>query len=182
VVEVTNGARVDATAQGGGFKPRSRREWHNPSSGEAGGWARLEEERTLAKFGTSDGRLAEFRRYRERMNERILASDHLGIKRFFTLDGAAYRDGALPETTKELLGLVASTVLRCDDCIDYHLIRCVEVGWSDEELLDALNIALVVGGSIVIPHLRHAVETIDLLRAEAGGPPAETPVASSGQG
>jgi AhpD family alkylhydroperoxidase len=116
----------------------------------------------------SDDRLEEFRRYRERMNDRILKADHLGIKRFFSLDGAAYRDGALPERTKELLGLVSSTVLRCDDCIDYHLIRCVEVGWSDEELLDALNVALVVGGSIVIPHLRHAVETIDLLRAEAG--------------
>ena len=136
----------------------------------------------MAKHRVSDGRLEEFRRYRERMNERILASDHLGIKRFFTLDGAAYRDGALPENTKELLGLVASTVLRCDDCIDYHLIRCVEVGWSDEELLDALNVALVVGGSIVIPHLRHAVETIDLLRAETSGAPDGSSVASSGQG
>jgi AhpD family alkylhydroperoxidase len=101
------------------------------------------------------------------MNERILGIDHLGIKRFFNLDSAAYRDGALDARTKELLGLVASAVLRCNDCIDYHLIQCVEAGFTDEELYDALNVALVVGGSIVIPHLRHAVESIDLLRAEA---------------
>jgi AhpD family alkylhydroperoxidase len=111
-------------------------------------------------------RLDEFRAYRQKMNDRIMEIDHLGIKRFFNLDTAAYREGALEPRTKELLGLVASAVLRCNDCIDYHLIQCVEVGWSDEELHDALNVALVVGGSIVIPHLRHAVETIDLLRAE----------------
>ncbi len=68
---------------------------------------------------------------------------------------------------RSCLGLVASTVLRCNDCIDYHLVQCVQAGWTDAELYDALNVALVVGGSIVIPHLRHAVETIDLLRAEA---------------
>ena len=112
-------------------------------------------------------RLDEFRAYRARMNERIGEIDHLGIKRFFSLDSGAYRDQALDGKTKELLGLVASTVLRCNDCIDYHLDQCVDAGWSDEELFDALNVALVVGGSIVIPHLRHAVETIDLLRAEA---------------
>lgn len=112
-------------------------------------------------------RLDKFQTYRERMNERILAADHLGIKRFFNLDTNAYKDGALPGNTKELLGLVASAVLRCNDCIDYHLIQCVEAGFSDEELYEALNVALVVGGSIVIPHLRHAFETIDLLRAES---------------
>jgi AhpD family alkylhydroperoxidase len=112
-------------------------------------------------------RLDDFRAYRERMNERILSIEHLGVKRFFNLDSAAYRDGPLDGRTKELLGLVASAVLRCNDCIDYHLIQCVEAGWSDEELIDALNVALIVGGSIVIPHLRHAVETIDLLRQEA---------------
>ena len=111
-------------------------------------------------------RMDNFRAYRERMNERIMDADHLGIKRFFNLDTAAYRDGALDAPTKELLGLVASAVLRCNDCIDYHLIQCVEAGWSDAELYDALNVALVVGGSIVVPHLRHAFETIDLLRAE----------------
>lgn len=111
----------------------------------------------------------EFRKYRERMNERVLSVDHLGIKRFFGLDSGAYRDGALKPEVKELLGLVASTVLRCNDCIDYHLEQCLNHGWEDAELYDALNVALVVGGSIVIPHLRHAVETIDLLREERSG-------------
>lgn len=110
-------------------------------------------------------RLEAFRAHRERMNARIGEIDHLGLKRFFALDFAAYRDGALDGRTKELLGLVASAVLRCDDCIDYHLDQCLAAGWSDDELYDALNVALVVGGSIVIPHLRHAVETIDLIRA-----------------
>ena len=114
-------------------------------------------------------RLDDFRDYRNRMNERIAQIDHLGIRRFFNLDTAAYRDGALDAKTKELLGLVASAVLRCNDCIDYHLIRCVDAGWTDAELHDALNVALIVGGSIVIPHLRHAVETIDLLRADSIG-------------
>lgn len=111
-------------------------------------------------------RLDDFRSYHQKMNKRIFEIEHLGIKRFFNLDTAAYRDGVLDEKTKELLGLVASTVLRCNDCIDYHLERCTEVGWSDEEMYDALNVALIVGGSIVIPHLRHAVETIDLLREQ----------------
>ena len=103
------------------------------------------------------------------MNAKIHEADHLGIKRFFALDGQAYADGALPGKTKELLGLTASAVLRCNDCIDYHLIRCVEAGYSDDELHDALNVALVVGGSIVIPHLRHAFETLETLRAEEDG-------------
>jgi len=111
-------------------------------------------------------RLDEFRGYRRRMNERILDAGHLGIKRFFNLDTKAYEEGALPASTKELLGLVASAVLRCNDCIDYHLIQCVEAGLTDAELYEALNVALVVGGSIVVPHLRHAFETIDMLRAE----------------
>ncbi len=111
-------------------------------------------------------RLEQFRLYREKMNAKILDGEHLGIKRFFNLDTAAYRDGALSGKTKELLGLVASAVLRCNDCIDYHLIQCVAADYSDEELHDALNIALIVGGSIVIPHLRHAYETIELLRTK----------------
>ena len=111
-------------------------------------------------------RLDEFQAYRSRMNARIGEIDHLGIKRFFNLDTAAYREGTLDGKTKELLGLVASTVLRCNDCIDYHILQCIEAGWSDDELYDALNVALVVGGSIVIPHLRHAVETIDLVRTQ----------------
>lgn len=110
-------------------------------------------------------RLEAFEAYRTRMNRRILEEkDHLGIKRFFSLDSAAYRDGALDSRTKELLGLVASLVLRCNDCVDYHLMQCVDAGWSDAEIDDALNVGLVVGGSIVIPHLRHAVETLDLIR------------------
>lgn len=109
-------------------------------------------------------RIIEFEEYRERMNNRIFEINHLGIKRFFNLDTSAYQDGVIDSKVKELLGLVASTVLRCNDCIDYHIIQCVKAGWKDEELYDALNVALIVGGSIVIPHLRHAVETIDLLR------------------
>ncbi len=115
----------------------------------------------------TSNRIDAFAAYRERMNHRILEEkDHRGIKRFFNLDTAAYRDGALDSRTKELLGLVASMVLRCNDCIDYHIGQCVEAGFSDDELDDAMNVALVVGGSIVIPHLRHAVETIDLTRAK----------------
>ena len=113
--------------------------------------------------------LDEFRSFRERMNAKILAADHLGIKRFFALDTQAYADGALPGKTKELLGLVASAVLRCDDCIDYHLIQCVRAGFTDAEIHDALNVSLVVGGSIVIPHVRHAFATLEELRAEEGG-------------
>jgi AhpD family alkylhydroperoxidase len=115
--------------------------------------------------------LDEFRARRQRGNERVLGAGHQGINRFFNLDSAAYRDGALDARTKELLGLVASGVLRCNDCIDYHLERCVQAGWNDQQLLEALNVALVVGGSIVIPHLRHAAETIDALRAEGPAPP-----------
>jgi AhpD family alkylhydroperoxidase len=112
----------------------------------------------------TNSRLDEFEEYRSKMNDRIMEIDHLGIKRFFNLDNAAYNGGALDNKTKELLGLVASTVLRCNDCIDYHIIQCVKIGWSDTEIYDALNVALVVGGSIVIPHLRHAVESLDLAR------------------
>lgn len=110
-------------------------------------------------------RLDEFQLNRSRMNQRIAEIEHLGIKRFFNLDTNAYHDAALDAKTKELLGLVASMVLRCNDCIDYHILQCVEAGWTDEELYDALNVALVVGGSIVIPHLRHAVESLDLARS-----------------
>jgi AhpD family alkylhydroperoxidase len=111
-----------------------------------------------------------FRARRERGNERILATDHLGLKRFMRLDSATYDDGALPGRTKELLGLVASAVLRCNDCIDYHLEQCVGAGFTREEIVEALNVAVIVGGSIVIPHLRHALETLETLEAIAPAP------------
>lgn len=113
-----------------------------------------------------NNRLDQFRESRERMNEKIMELDHLGIKRFFNLDTKTYRDGALSSQTKELLGLVASTVLRCNDCIDYHLEQCARTGSTREEIVDALNVALVVGGSIVIPHLRHAVASLEILQEE----------------
>ena len=111
-------------------------------------------------------RLERFRRERQRQNARILEAGHLGIKRFFNLDEAAYRDGALDAKTKEMLGLVASMVLRCNDCIDYHLIQCVQLGVTEAELLEAMNVGLLVSGSIVIPHLRHAFDTMDVLLAD----------------
>ncbi len=116
-----------------------------------------------------EDRLSAFEVYRHQMNERIAEIDHLGIKRFFNLDTKAYEDGALDASTKELLGLVASMVLRCNDCIDYHILQCVDAGWTDAALYDAFNVALVVGGSIVIPHLRHAVETLDIYRKRQQG-------------
>jgi AhpD family alkylhydroperoxidase len=110
--------------------------------------------------------LQKFRKSREVMNEKILDLNHLGIKRFFNLDSNTYKDGALPAQTKELLGLVASAVLRCNDCIDYHLEQSAKTGSTKEEIIEAMNVALVVGGSIVIPHLRHAIQTIEQLEAE----------------
>jgi AhpD family alkylhydroperoxidase len=107
--------------------------------------------------------LSEFRHYREKMNEAILSAGNLSIKRFFALDTRTYEAGALDVKTKELLGLVASMVLRCDDCITYHTIRCREEGVTDAEFHDAFSVALVVGGSIVIPHLRRAVARLEEL-------------------
>ena len=109
--------------------------------------------------------LGAFREHREKMNAAILAAGNLTVNRFFALDGRTYETGALPARTKELLGLVASMVLRCDDCVTYHLIRCREEGVADPELYDAFAVALVVGGSIVIPHLRRAVERLAELPA-----------------
>lgn len=106
-------------------------------------------------------RLEEFREFRERMNARILEAGPLEIQRFFALDHQVYEDGALPAKTKELLGLVASLVLRCDDCVTYHIVRGREEGVTAEEFFEAFSVALVVGGSITIPHLRRAVATLD---------------------
>jgi len=108
-------------------------------------------------------RIDRFHEHRTRMNEKILSTDFLPFKRFFSLDTTAYQEGTLGESTKELMGLVASTVLRCDDCITYHLERCMQLNVKKEELYEALNVALVVGGSITIPHLRRAFETMEEL-------------------
>ncbi|MBI4720009.1 MAG: carboxymuconolactone decarboxylase family protein [Chitinivibrionia bacterium] len=99
------------------------------------------------------------------MNKRILDSDNLLVKRFFNLDTSAYKDGALSAKTKEMLGLVASMVLRCDDCISYHVEQCHKEGVTQEEYFELFGVALVVGGSIVIPHLRRAVAYLDELSA-----------------
>ena len=102
--------------------------------------------------------LQEFNEYRSRMNERIMSADNLVIKRLFNLDTNTYAEGALPVKTKEMLGLVASMVLRCDDCIKYHLIQCHACGVSKTEVFEVFSVASIVGGTIVIPHLRRAVE------------------------
>lgn len=102
------------------------------------------------------GDLERMRQFRAEMNEKLLGAGHLGIKRFFALDHQAYEDGALPAKTKEMLGLSASLVLRCDDCIGYHIDQCMRIGVTREEMLEVFNIGLTVGGSIVIPHLRRA--------------------------
>lgn len=99
-----------------------------------------------------------FEEKRERLNELVMEKGNLQMKRFFNLDTQVYESGVLSKKNKELLGLVASLVLKCDDCIEYHLNRCSEEGVTDEEMMEALSIGLVVGGSITIPHLRDAVE------------------------
>ena len=105
-----------------------------------------------------DNIINEFNQYRSKMNEKLLADNNKIIKRIFNLDTNAYAEGALNIKTKELLGLVASTVLRCDDCIKYHLETCYKEGVSKEEMMEAMGIATLVGGTIVIPHLRRAYE------------------------
>lgn len=103
-------------------------------------------------------KVQEFNDYRSKMNDKLANSDNKVIKRIFNLDTNAFKDGHLPVKTKELLGLVASTVLRCDDCIAYHLETCYKEGVSKEEVMETLSIATLVGGTIVIPHLRRAYE------------------------
>lgn len=107
--------------------------------------------------------LEEFQDFRQRMNELILSTDNLVIKRFFSLDSQAYQSGALDVKTKEMLGLVASLVLRCDDCVTYHLVRCREEGVTEDEFFEVFAVGLVVGGSIVIPHLRRAAARLEEL-------------------
>ena len=117
-------------------------------------------------------RVAEFTAFRKRMNERILAEDNQVVRRFFALDTQTYKPGALDLKTKEMLGLVASMVLRCDDCIAYHVAQCQQAGVTREELFEVFSVGLVVGGSIVIPHLRRAVDFLDQLEAGAAEAPA----------
>jgi AhpD family alkylhydroperoxidase len=105
----------------------------------------------------------EFNQYRSKMNDRILSEDNLVLKRFWSLDSQAYAEGALPVKTKELMGLTASMVLRCDDCISYHLGKCAEIGVTTAEIYEVFSIANLVGGSIVIPHTRRAAAFWDAL-------------------
>jgi AhpD family alkylhydroperoxidase len=112
-------------------------------------------------------RAAEFTAFRQRMNERILAEPNQVVRRFFALDTQTYQAGALDVKTKELLGLVASLVLRCDDCISYHVAQCREAGVNRDEMFEAFSVGLVVGGSIVIPHMRRAVDFLDGLETGA---------------
>ena len=107
--------------------------------------------------------LEAFRHYREKMNAAILAAGNLNINRFFALDGRSYEAGALPARTKELLGLVASLVLRCDDCVTYHAVHAYRLGVTRAEQEESLTVALVIGGSVVIPHLRRAYELLEEL-------------------
>jgi AhpD family alkylhydroperoxidase len=121
----------------------------------------------------SDDRIGDFTEFRRRMNERILAQDNQVVRRFFALDTQTYKDGALSAKSKEMLGLVASLVLRCDDCISYHVAECRKAGVTREEFFEVFGVGLVVGGSIVIPHLRRAVDFLDQM--ESGG---ESPAGS----
>ena len=121
------------------------------------------------------GRYEDFKAFRERLNDRVLNPGEgkpkptLVTKRFFGLDGKAYEPGAIDEKHKELLGLSASMVLRCDDCIAYHAERCAALGFTKEEIVDALSVSYVVGGSITIPHLRRVLPIIDEAIAERDG-------------
>jgi AhpD family alkylhydroperoxidase len=108
--------------------------------------------------------LIKYNEFRHKMNERIVNSGHLGLKRFWALDGRAYEQGELDEKTLEFCGLTTSMVLRCDDCVTYHILRLIQLGATNGELYEALNVSLIVGGSITIPHIRRAFETIDTCR------------------
>ena len=119
-----------------------------------------------------DDRVKAFSDFRKRMNERILAEDNQVVRRFFALDTQTYKPGALDVKTKELLGLVASMVLRCDDCISYHIAQCKSAGVNRAEFFETFGVALVVGGSIVIPHLRRAVDFLDTLEQGEAAPAA----------
>jgi len=127
---------------------------------------------TAADDTAGKDRLAEFTEFRQRMNQKILAEPNQVVRRFFALDTQTYQAGALDVKTKELLGLVASMVLRCDDCISYHVAQCKDAGVTREEFFETFSVGLVVGGSIVIPHLRRAVDFLDQLEQGAAVPAA----------
>lgn len=110
----------------------------------------------------------DFRDYREKMNEKILGSNNKVMKRIYSVDTLAYQEGALSVSTKEMLGLVSSMVLRCDDCIKYHLEKCHDQGITNEEIFEVFSIANLVGGTIVIPHTRRAVEYWEALNEKDG--------------
>ncbi|MFP4663394.1 MAG: carboxymuconolactone decarboxylase family protein [Bacteroidales bacterium] len=114
-----------------------------------------------------ENKIEAFRAYREKMNKQILDKDNLVIKRIFNLDTNTYKAGSLDIKSKELIGLTTSMVLRCDDCVKYHLEQCYDIGISTDELMEALSVASLVGGTIVIPHLRKAVEYWDMLKENA---------------
>lgn len=120
----------------------------------------------------AEERLREFTEFRQRMNQRILAEPNQVVRRFFALDTQTYQAGALDVKTKELCGLVASLVLRCDDCISYHVAQCTDAGVNRAEMFEAFSVGLVVGGSIVIPHLRRAVDFLDQLEQGQADAPA----------
>ena len=126
----------------------------------------------MSDSGETD-RIKQFTEFRQRMNERILAEPNQVVRRFFALDTQTYQAGALDGKTKELLGLVASLVLRCDDCISYHVAQCKEAGVDRDEMFEAFSVGLVVGGSIVIPHLRRAVDFLDRLESGETASPGE---------
>lgn len=111
-------------------------------------------------------KVQEFNEYRQKMNDKILTTDNKVIKRIFNLDTNAYKEGHLPVKTKELLGLVASAVLRCDDCIAYHLETAYKNGVTKEEMMETMSIATLVGGTIVVPHLRRAYEFWEALEKD----------------
>ncbi len=122
-------------------------------------------------MSSADDRVKQFTEFRQRMNQRILDEPNQVVRRFFALDTQTYQAGALDVKTKELMGLTASMVLRCDDCISYHVAQCKDAGVTREEMFEAFSVGLVVGGSIVIPHLRRAVDFLDQLeQGEAAAP------------
>ena len=146
----------DAPARPSGSRRATARSWTTP---------RITDARSRGILRAMTDTIADFNAFRSRMNDLILGAGNLTLSRFFALDNRAYEAGALGAKTKEMLGLVSSLVLRCDDCVTYHVIRCREEGVTREEFLEIFSVGLVVGGSIVIPHLRRAMARLEELEA-----------------